>query len=118
MQVVMQAAALRLAEEHPGELLELGRTQRLETAGQLMAPVEQAVDVLFDETLTLAHRHRVAEQEQHPRLGLDRPVGHAMQQPFEQLDRRCLVTMNTGRQQQVQAAILAVGWAHFERPLP
>lgn len=94
MQVVMQAVAPRFAEEHPGELFQLGSTQCFETAGQLMAAIEQAVDVLFDKALALADRRRVAEQEQHPRPGPDLAVGHAVQQPLEQFDRRCFIAMN------------------------
>ncbi len=118
MQVVMQAVAPRLAEEHPGELFKLGSTQCFEPAGQLMATIEQAVDVLFDKALALADRRRVAEQEQHPCPGFDLAVGHAVQQPFEQFDRRCFVAMNAGGQQQVQPAIFAFGRTHFERALP
>ncbi len=118
MQVVMQAATPRLAEEHPGELFQLGGTQGFETTGKLMAAIEQPVDVLLDEALTLADRRWVAEQEQQPCLGFDLAVGHAVQQPFEQFDRRRFVAMDASRQQQVQPAIIAFGGAHFERALP
>ncbi|MNQ97620.1 hypothetical protein D3C85_1132760 [compost metagenome] len=118
MQVVVQAGAPRLAEEHPGELFQLGGTQCLEATGQLVTAVEQAVDVLLDEALALADRCRVAEQEQHPGLGFDLAVGHAVQQSFEQFDRRRFVAVDAGGQQQVQPAILAFGRAHFERTLP
>lgn len=118
MQVVVQAAAPRLAEEHPGELFQLGGTQCLEATGQLVAAVEQAVDVLLDEALALADRCGVAKQEKHPGLGFDLAVGHAMQQPLEQLDRCRFVAVDAGGQQQVQPAILVFGRAHFERALP
>ncbi|MNG39646.1 hypothetical protein D3C84_1278280 [compost metagenome] len=61
-----------------------------------MTAVEQAVDILLDETLALADRRRVAEQEQHPRARPDLAIGHTMQQLLEQLDRSRLVAMDTG----------------------
>ncbi|MNN08524.1 hypothetical protein D3C81_1213810 [compost metagenome] len=118
MQVVMQAGTLGLAEEHPGELLKFRGTQCLETTGKLVTPIEQAVDVLLDEALALADGRRVAEQEHHTRTRLDLAIGHAMQQPLEQFDRRCFIAMDTSRQQQVQPAIVAFGRTHLKCALP
>lgn len=83
-----------------------------------MTAIEKAVDVLLDEALALADCHRVAEQEQQARPGFDLAVGHAVQQPLQQFDRRRLVAMNAGGQQQIQPAILAFSRAHFKRTLP
>lgn len=83
-----------------------------------MAPIEQAVDVLLDETLALADRRRVAKEEQHPRLWLDFAIGHTVQQPLEQFDRRRFVAMDAGGQQQIQPAILAFSGAYFKRTHP
>ncbi|MCY1458251.1 hypothetical protein D9M71_756160 [compost metagenome] len=101
MQVVMQAGASGLVEKTSRDLLKLRSTQCLEATGLLVAAIEQAVDILFDKALALADRRRVAKQEKHPRPGFDLALGHALQQPVEQLDRRCLITMNAGRQKQV-----------------
>src|SRR5690606_24796723 len=48
VQVVMQPAALRLAEEGRGQMLQLTGTQRLGAAVLIMAAVEQAIDVVLD----------------------------------------------------------------------
>ena len=63
----------------------------------LVTAVEQPIDVLLDETLALANRFGVAEQEQNSGTRLQVAAGDVMQQAIEQFDRRCFVAVDTGR---------------------
>ena len=118
VQIVMQAGTPRLTEEYPGELLQLRRAQGFGATGQLVATIEQPIDVLLDVALALADRLGIAEQEQYARPRLDLATGHAMKQLVEQLDGCGFVAVDTRRQQQIQAVVLAFGRAHLEGALP
>ncbi len=117
VQVVMQATAFWPAEETGGQSLQLAGPQRLGAAAQLVAAIEQAVDVLFDETLTAPDGLGVAEQEQNACPRLQMATGDVMQQAVEQLDRRGFIAVDTGRQQQVQAVVPGFGRLDLQRAL-
>ena len=91
--------------------------QGLEAAALLVAAVEQAVDVLLHEALAAAHGLGVAEQEQDARLRQQLARSDGLQQAVEQFDRRRLVAVNAGRQQQVEAAVVVGGRRHFQHTL-
>src|SRR3990167_9640039 len=94
-QVVMQAAAIRQAEETRRQSLQFTGAQGFGAAGLFVTAVEQPIDVLLDETLAFANRFRVAKQEQNACARLQVATRDVMQQAIEQLDRRCFVAMDT-----------------------
>ena len=92
----MQALAIRQAEETGRQPLQFTGAQGFGAAALFVTAVEQPIDVLLDETLALANRFGVAEQEQNTCARLQVAAGDVMQQAIEQLDRRCFVAMDAG----------------------
>ncbi|MNE14708.1 hypothetical protein D3C80_1075960 [compost metagenome] len=111
----MQALAIRQAEEAGSQTLQLTGAQGFATAALFVTAIEQPIDVLLDETLALANRFRVAEQEQNTCARLQVAAGNVVQQAIEQFDRRCFVAMDPRRQQQVQAIVTRFRWPDFQR---
>src|SRR3546814_3234109 len=75
VQVVMQATALRHAAEAGGQPLQFASPQRLGAAAQLMTTLEQAVDVLPDNTLPVADGLGIAEHKPNACQWLPIPTG-------------------------------------------
>src|SRR5687767_11519466 len=78
VQVVVQAIAVRQAEESRRQPLQLTSAQGLGTAGLFVTAVEQPIDVLLDKTLAAADSLGVAEQKQNTCARLQVTAGDVM----------------------------------------
>ncbi len=114
VQIVVKASTFGEAEKCFGQMFKLARAQGLGAAAVFVTSVEQPVQILFDKPRAGAHGARVAKQEQDSGPGLDVAAGNVIQQAIEQLDRRCFITVDAGRQQQIHTVIATLRRAHFK----